>query len=111
MSEDWPDEPVKVSDEDLDEFVEEYDTSVIDCWAEWCGPCKMVEPILEDLAQEMKGEVAFGKLNVDENPQASSEYGITSIPSLLVFKDGELEDKLIGAMPKEELKQELQKFI
>lgn len=80
---------------------------VVDCWASWCGPCRMVGPIIEELAKEMKGKIVFGKLNVDENRETSMKYGIMSIPTLLVFKNGNLVDNVIGAMPKEMLKAKL----
>ena len=111
MSEEWPDEPVEVTDDNLDEFVDKYDVAAIDCWAAWCGPCKMMDPVIENLAEEMHGEVAFGKLNVDENKAKSSEFGITSIPTVLIFKNGEIVDKPIGAMPKDALKQKLNEYL
>ena len=107
MNENIPDTPVKVTDADFDETVKKYDTVVIDCWAPWCGPCRMVGPVIEELAHEMHGKVVFGKLNVDENPMISTRHQIMSIPTLLVFKNGNLVDRLIGAMPKEELKKSL----
>ena len=110
MSEDWPDKPVKVTDSKFDEFVNDYDLALIDCWAAWCGPCKMMEPVLDELAEDMQGEAAVGKLNVDENKEKSSEYGISSIPTLLIFKDGENVDRLVGAMDKETLKQKLDSY-
>ncbi len=111
MEEEWPDKPVKVSDENMDEFVNKYQTTVIDFWASWCGPCKMVEPVLEQLAKEMQGKVAFGKLNVDENKNTSGAFGISSIPTLVIFKDGKEADRIMGALPKKDLKSELEKFI
>lgn len=111
MSEDWPSEPVKVTDEDFDEFVEKYDVALIDFWAEWCGPCKRLAPILEELAKEMKGEVAIGKLNVDENKSKSSEFGVSSIPTMIIFQDGEVADKMIGALPKEEIEDKLEHYL
>lgn len=111
MTEEWPDKPVTVTDSDMDDFVNKYDTAVIDCWAEWCGPCKMMEPILDEAAEEMKGLVAFGKLNVDSNREKSMEYGVSSIPTLLVFKNGELKDQFIGVLPKDALKEKLEKHI
>ncbi|MFO7991926.1 MAG: thioredoxin [Thermoplasmata archaeon] len=111
MTKEWPDEPITVTDSDMDEFVKKYDTAVIDCWAEWCQPCKMMEPILEEVAEEMKGDVAFGKLNVDSNRAKSAEYGISSIPTLLIFKNGGLKDQFIGVLPKDALKEELKKHI
>ncbi|MGM0404948.1 MAG: thioredoxin [Thermoplasmatota archaeon] len=110
MSENWPDKPVKVTDSKFDEFVNDYDLALIDCWAAWCGPCKMMEPVLDELAEDMQGEAAVGKLNVDENKEKSREYGISSIPTLLVFKDGENVDRLIGAMDKNTLKQKLKSY-
>ncbi len=111
MSEDWPDEPIKMTDENFDEKLEKYPVVVVDCWADWCGPCKMVEPTIDELAEEMQGEVVFGKLNVDENKEKSNEYGISSIPTMLVFKDGEQVDSMIGAQPKEAMKGTINKHI
>ncbi len=111
MSEDWPEEPVKVTDEDFDEFVEKYDVTLIDFWAEWCGPCKRLGPIIEELAGEMQGDVAFGKLNVDENKSKSSEFGVSSIPTMIIFKDGEVVDKMVGALPKDDIKNKLEKHL
>ena len=104
MEDNSPDVPLKVTDADIEANIKKYPTMVIDCWAPWCGPCHMISPIVEELAKEMKGRVVFGKLNVDENRETSMKYGIMSIPSLLVFKNGDLVDNIIGAMPKEMLK-------
>ena len=107
MNETLPDTPVQLSDQNFDENVKRHPTMVIDCWAPWCAPCRMVGPIVADLAKEMQGKMVFGKLNVDENQMISLRYGIMSIPTLLVFKDGTLVDNIIGAMPKEMLKAKL----
>jgi thioredoxin 1 len=77
---------------------------VVDFWAEWCGPCKMIAPALEEIAEEMQGKVTIAKLNVDENPSVAGTYGIRSIPTLLLFKDGKMASSKIGAAPKSELK-------
>jgi len=77
---------------------------VVDFWAEWCGPCKLISPVLDELAGEYSGRVKVTKLNVDENPSTSMKYGVRSIPTLLFFKNGEIVDRLIGAAPKAELK-------
>ena len=74
--------------------------SVIDFWAEWCGPCRAIGPVIEELAKEYDGKVTIGKVNVDHNPQVSMNYGITSIPAILFVKNGEVVDKLVGAQPK-----------
>lgn len=110
LMENMPDETLIITDSDFDEAVKKYGTIVIDCWAPWCGPCRMVGPVIEELAKEMKGKIVFGKLNVDENPQISSKHQIMSIPTLLVFKNGNLIDRLIGAYPKDELKKKLEMY-
>lgn len=74
--------------------------SVIDFWAEWCGPCRAIGPVIDELSKEYDGKVKVGKLNVDENPQVSMNYGITSIPAILFVKNGQVVDKLVGAQPK-----------
>ncbi|MDA8895851.1 thioredoxin [Bacteroidia bacterium] len=73
---------------------------LVDFWAEWCGPCRMVGPIVDELATEYDGKAVIGKLNVDENPAIAETYGIRSIPTMLVFKGGEIVDKIVGAVPK-----------
>ena len=80
---------------------------LIDFWAEWCGPCKMIGPVVEELAADYDGKAVIGKVNVDENPNVSAQFGVRSIPTLLVFKDGEVVDKQIGAVPKGVLAQKL----
>jgi len=107
MEENMPSTPINMTDADIDGNIGKYQTVVVDCWAPWCGPCRMVGPIVEDLAREMKGKIVFGKLNVDENQATSTKYGIMSIPTLLVFKNGELVDRIVGAMPKDSLKAKL----
>lgn len=84
---------------------------VVDCWAEWCAPCRMVAPVIEELAEDYQGKIVFGKLNVDYNRSVAARYQIVSIPTLLIFKNGELVDRKIGAMPKGMLEPELTKYI
>ena len=111
MEENVPNTPIHMTDADMDENIKKYQRVAVDCWAPWCGPCRMVGPVVEDLAREMKGKIVFGKLNVDENRATSARYGIMSIPTLLVFKNGELVDRIIGAMPKEMLKGKLNPYL
>ena len=106
-----PNAPITITDADMDEAVKKYDTIVVDCWAPWCGPCRIVGPIIEELAKEMQGKIVFGKLNVDENPATSTKHQIMSIPTMLVFKNGELIDRFVGAMPKDVLKQKLDSYL
>jgi len=110
MEKKWPDTPIHLIDADIDESIQKYPTIVIDCWAPWCGPCRMIGPIIEELAKDMQGKIVFGKLNVDDNPQTSMKYGIMSIPTMLVFKNGQLVDRFVGAMPKEMLLQKLKPY-
>jgi thioredoxin 1 len=84
---------------------------VVDFWAEWCGPCKMIAPILEELAAEHAGKVVVAKLNVDDNPELTLRYNVMSIPTLMVFKDGEMARRIVGAKPKHALLQELSEFL
>ena len=107
----YPDKPIHVTDKDLDAVVSKYNLVVVDCWAEWCAPCRMIAPAIEELAKEMKGKVVFAKLNVDENQLTAMKYQIMSIPTLLVFKNGKLMDKIIGAMPKPMLKAKLSPYL
>jgi thioredoxin 1 len=111
MEKKWPDTPIHLIDADIDETIKKFPTLVIDCWAPWCGPCRMIGPVIEELAKEMQGKIVFGKLNVDENPQTSMKHGIMSIPTMLVFKNGQLVDRFVGAMPKEMLLQKLKPYL
>jgi len=83
---------------------------LVDFWAPWCGPCQMMGPIIEELAEELEGQVVVGKLNVDENPQMAQKYGIMGIPTLLVFKNGQVVEQFVGVQPKEVLKTSLTNF-
>lgn len=91
--------PVEVTDADFDQFVKENPKVVVDCWAAWCAPCRMIAPVIEELAVE-KTDIKFVKLDVDHNRTVPMKYGIMSIPTLLYFKDGVLVDKTLGALPK-----------
>ncbi len=84
---------------------------VVDFWAPWCGPCRMVAPVLEEISQKMNGNIKFVKLNTDENQKTAMDYQIMAIPSLLIFKDGQEVDRIVGFVPQEQLEADLQKII
>ncbi len=84
---------------------------VVDFWAEWCGPCRVIAPIVEELSKEYDGKVRFAKVNVDENPDLAGRFGVQGIPTLIIFKDGKEAGRLVGAAPKRRLAQEIEKSL
>jgi thioredoxin 1 len=104
--------PINVTDSSFDEEVIQADTPVlVDFWADWCAPCKMISPIVEELAGEFDGKVKFTKLDVDSNPKSASSYGIRGIPTMLIFNEGEPVDQVVGVVPKSVLKKRLEQAI
>lgn len=101
---------LEITDANFEELVLKSDKPVlVDFWAEWCGPCRMVGPVVEEIAKEYDGKAIVGKVNVDNNPQISMQFGIRNIPALLYFKDGQVVDKQVGAVPKSVLADKLNK--
>jgi thioredoxin 1 len=100
-------EPIVLTDSNFASEVTKYPIMVVDFWAPWCGPCRMVSPIIEQLSREYSGRVAFGKVNVDENQRIAASFGIQSIPTLMIFKGSKAVDVIIGAMPKAQIEMKL----
>ena len=99
--------PLEITDANFNEIIQSEKPVLVDFWAEWCGPCRMIAPIVEELASDYDGKAVVGKVDVDSNPQMSAKFGIRSIPTLLVFKNGEVVDKQIGAVGKSILAEKL----
>ncbi len=101
-------EPIEVTEANWEEQVLQSDVPVmVDFWAEWCGPCKMIAPSVHDMAVEYDGQLSVGKLDVDNSPQIAMQYGVRSIPALIFFKNGQPVDQIVGAVPKGRLKQKI----
>jgi thioredoxin 1 len=105
------DGPVEVTDATFNETVQSHPLVVIDCWAAWCGPCRMIAPIIEELARKYAGRVVFGKLDVDKNHAVTMQYHIVSIPTLMVFSHGKLLDSIMGALPKSVLEAQIARHL
>ena len=107
----YPEAPVTVTDSSFEEFVKKYPNVVVDCWAPWCGPCRMLTPTIEALSKDLKGKVVFGKLNTDENLGTAGKFRIMSIPTILFFKNGKLVDKTVGALPRQMIEAQIKKSL
>lgn len=103
--------PIDLSDSDFHRVVKEHPVMVVDFWAPWCGPCRVVSPVLEELSSEMAGKATFGKLNVDDNPMVAQEFGIQGIPTIMIFKNGEPVDGLVGAAPKNMIEARIRPYV
>ncbi len=95
---------LKITDSNFNDVISKNKTVLVDFWAEWCGPCRMIGPVIEELANEYEGKAIIGKIDIDSNQESSIKYGVRSIPTILTFKDGEIVDRQVGAVPKEILK-------
>ncbi|TDA33094.1 MAG: thioredoxin [Hadesarchaea archaeon] len=103
--------PVEVTEENFDEFIRANPRVVVDFWAAWCPPCRLLSPVVEELAKKYAGRVVFGKLNVDENPSVAQRFGIMSIPTLLYFKEGKLVDETVGALPASVIEERIKRLL
>jgi len=104
--------PIEVTDSSFDnEVVQSSSPVLVDFWAEWCGPCKMIAPVVEEIAKDYDGKLKVAKVDVDSNPQSAGKFGVRSIPTLLLFKDGQVVDQIIGAVPKRHLIEKIEKHV
>jgi len=101
---------LELNSKNLEEAIKNNSSLVVDCWAPWCGPCRMMSPVIDELAADLKGKITFGKLNTDENHDIAARYQVQAIPTLLIFKDGKLADRKVGALPKKVLAGELTRY-
>ena len=106
-----PNSPIEITDQNFGSMVEDYPFLVVDCWAPWCGPCRMLSPVIDELAGDYEGKVVFGKLNTDNNSGVASRFDIRSIPTVLFFKNGRLVDTIMGAVPKEVIESKLKRYL
>lgn len=104
-------EPIGLTDSNFANEISKFPIMLVDFWAPWCGPCRMVSPIIEQLSREYSGKVAFGKVNVDENQRIAASFGIQSIPTLMIFRNGKAVDVMVGALPKAQLEMKLKQEI
>ena len=104
-------EPIGLTDSNFANEISKYPIMLVDFWAPWCGPCRMVSPIIEQLSREYSGKVAFGKVNIDENQRIATSFGIQSIPTLMIFRNGKAVDVMVGALPKAQIEMKLKQQI
>lgn len=102
---------LQITDANFEELLGTGKPMVLDFWAEWCGPCRMVSPIIDELAQEYEGRVTIGKMNVDENNDVVGQFGIRNIPTVIFFKNGEMVDKIVGATSKDKFKEKVENLL
>jgi len=103
--------PMTLTDENFDEVISRHRLVLVDFWAPWCAPCRMIAPIVEELSKEFAGKIVFGKLNTDENPQTAMKYMISAIPTLILFKNGVEAERIIGLQPKHALEEVLKRHL
>jgi thioredoxin 1 len=103
--------PLTLTDDSFEEAIKKHSLMLVDCWAAWCGPCRMVAPVVDELARDYAGRVTVAKLNVDENPKTAEQFCVVSIPTLLVMKNGNEVDRMVGVAPKQYIEEKLRKYL
>jgi thioredoxin 1 len=106
-----PSGPLMISDANFNETIKKNRLVVVDCWAEWCGPCRMISPVIDQLTKEYAKKVLFVKLDVDDNPVTATKFGIINIPTLLIIKDATLAERIVGAVPKNHIEVIIRKYL
>ena len=106
----YPDKPIEVTDENFDSIIHKYPLLMIDCWAVWCAPCRMIAPMIDELAKKYRGKIVFGKLDVSKNTTTAKKFNVMAIPNLLIFKNGKLVDRVIGVQPLPVLESRLKEY-
>jgi len=106
-----PSGPLRISDANFNETIKKNRLVVVGCWAEWCGPCRMISPVIDQLTKEYAKKVLFVKLDVDDNPVTTTKFGIISIPTLLIIKDATLAERIVGAVPKNHIEVIIRKYL
>ena len=106
-----PNSPLTITDQEFDTLITAYSVVLVDCWADWCEACHLLERTIASLAQEYAGRIVFARLNADENPHAAMKFGVMALPNILVFKNGQLVDRIIGAVPKARIKSIVSKYL
>lgn len=105
------DKPIQITDQTFEDTIRKYPVVVVDFWGQWCPPCHMIAPVIEELANDYSGKVVFSKLNVDKNQVIAAKYGIMAVPTLLIFKNGKLTDQVTGALPRQHLEQRIKNIL
>lgn len=105
------DKPIEVKDQTFEETIGKYPVVVIDFWGPWCPPCRLIAPVIEELARDYAGKVVFGKVNVDENKEIAVKFNVMAVPTLLLFKNGKLADQVTGALPRQALEGRIKKLL
>lgn len=111
MKKDYPNESIEITDATFDEIVKKYPLIIIDCWAPWCMPCRMLGPVIDNLAKKYAGKIVFGKMNIDENQSIPQKYDVSSIPNMLIFKKGKMIDRIIGALPENAIESKIKQYL